>query len=305
MESDYAKFEVDEPPLVLSLLPNRVSAAGKLNHLGIRLSTSEALVALQQAMEMQGLSTVREEGVACCHSEQTKFWITDPDGNSWEFYTLDDESADRSAPAPASTGDEAPAPAIWAHRLGEHFPQRLLIDDDAVDEVLLQGTFNAQLSAERKAAILGEVMRVLKAGAPVRLHVLSARRTLEELSERLPGPAAAVEAVPSPEELVAALEQAGFVDVVFERLGDCACFTADDVACHEAKLLAWKPRAASPSRGHLAMYLGPFRQLTDDGGQVFRRGRWVAIDVATFERLQEAPYGEQFATRSPDETPNG
>jgi Glyoxalase/Bleomycin resistance protein/Dioxygenase superfamily len=34
---DYAKFEVAEPPLVLSLAPHRVPRGGKLNHLGFRL----------------------------------------------------------------------------------------------------------------------------------------------------------------------------------------------------------------------------------------------------------------------------
>src|SRR5262249_4940155 len=45
---DYAKFEVDEPPLVLSLQPNRHTAGGALNHVGLRLPDSASLIALQQ-----------------------------------------------------------------------------------------------------------------------------------------------------------------------------------------------------------------------------------------------------------------
>jgi hypothetical protein len=32
---------------------------------------------------------VREEmGVNCCHANQDKFWVTDPDGVEWEVYHL-------------------------------------------------------------------------------------------------------------------------------------------------------------------------------------------------------------------------
>src|SRR5262245_58507687 len=85
-EADYAKFELDEPPLVLSLEPNRVPLAGKLNHLGFRLASAEALVAMQGRLEAAGLTTTREEGVECCYSRQSKFWVNDPDGNLWEMY---------------------------------------------------------------------------------------------------------------------------------------------------------------------------------------------------------------------------
>jgi catechol 2,3-dioxygenase-like lactoylglutathione lyase family enzyme len=88
-ERDYAKFELADPPLVLSLEPNRVPRGGKLNHLGFRLGSTEVLVAMQRRLELGGVSTSREEGVECCYAKQTKFWVTDPDGNLWEIYTFE------------------------------------------------------------------------------------------------------------------------------------------------------------------------------------------------------------------------
>src|SRR5262245_61281586 len=84
LKPDYAKFETAEPPLVLSLMPSPANPGGKLNHLGIRLTSPEALVAVQRRLEMRGISTRREDGVECCYSRQTKFWVHDPDGNLWE-----------------------------------------------------------------------------------------------------------------------------------------------------------------------------------------------------------------------------
>jgi len=88
---DYAKFETEDPPLVLSLEPNGKSGGGTLNHLGIRLGNARQLVAVQERLEKRGVRSQREEGVECCYAKQTKFWVQDPDNTLWEFYTLDDD----------------------------------------------------------------------------------------------------------------------------------------------------------------------------------------------------------------------
>ncbi|HEV7924055.1 MAG TPA: ArsI/CadI family heavy metal resistance metalloenzyme, partial [Verrucomicrobiae bacterium] len=91
---NYAKFELDEPPLVLSLISGRSAAGGNLNHIGIRLSGFEALTQMQVRLETAGIATKREEGVECCHSRQTKFWVTDPDRTLWELYIFHEDIED-------------------------------------------------------------------------------------------------------------------------------------------------------------------------------------------------------------------
>ncbi len=61
--TDHAKFEVDDPPLILSLHPSSRAAGGALNHVGFRVASSEKLVAVQHRLEMAGIRTEREEGV--------------------------------------------------------------------------------------------------------------------------------------------------------------------------------------------------------------------------------------------------
>src|SRR5262245_54731468 len=72
---DYAKFEPPDLPLVLSLTPRHSSPGGNLNHFGIRLPDSAALVRVQHRLEVGGVKTMREEGVECCYARQTKFWV--------------------------------------------------------------------------------------------------------------------------------------------------------------------------------------------------------------------------------------
>lgn len=94
---DYAKFELDDPPLVLSLEPSPRARGGPLNHLGFRMADSAGLVAVQMRLERAGIHTQRQEGVECCYARQTKFWVTDPDETLWEIYTLEEDIDHRGA----------------------------------------------------------------------------------------------------------------------------------------------------------------------------------------------------------------
>jgi catechol 2,3-dioxygenase-like lactoylglutathione lyase family enzyme len=91
---DYAKFEIDDPPLVLSLKPKRACAGGPLNHLGIRLTTIEQLREIQKRLEEVGASVGEQDDVKCCYARQTKLWVTDPDETLWEVYVLHEDVPD-------------------------------------------------------------------------------------------------------------------------------------------------------------------------------------------------------------------
>jgi catechol 2,3-dioxygenase-like lactoylglutathione lyase family enzyme len=92
--ADYAKFEIDEPPLVLSLKPKRACAGGPLNHLGLRLVTVEQLRAIQERLRAVGARIGEQDDVKCCYARQTKLWVTDPDETLWEVYVLHEDVPD-------------------------------------------------------------------------------------------------------------------------------------------------------------------------------------------------------------------
>lgn len=91
---DYAKFEVDEPPLVLSLKPKRACAGGPLNHLGLRVTSVDALRAIQARLKAVGAPIGQQDDVKCCYAYQSKIWVTDPDQTMWEVYVLFDDVPD-------------------------------------------------------------------------------------------------------------------------------------------------------------------------------------------------------------------
>lgn len=109
----------------------------------------------------------------------------------------------------------------------------------------------------------------------------------------LPGPAAAVQAVPALSQLVGWLEQAGFVDLHCEKLGDSPCFTVSGIEMRETKLRAFAPLAASGQK-RAVLYKGPFKQLQDDQGRTYRRAEPTAVDEATWQRLRASAAADQF-----------
>lgn len=83
----YANFAIDEPPLKLVLIENK-GAETRLNHLGVEVFSTDEVVAAQRRFSQEGLDTAREDGVECCYAKQDKVWTSDPDGASWEYYTV-------------------------------------------------------------------------------------------------------------------------------------------------------------------------------------------------------------------------
>jgi catechol 2,3-dioxygenase-like lactoylglutathione lyase family enzyme len=98
----YAKFEVAEPPVNLSLNEIRgpTNPSNSVAHFGIQVKSSAIVQELGIMLANAGLATKTEAEVTCCYAVQSKVWITDPDGNKWEiFVVLDNDGAHHKSSA--------------------------------------------------------------------------------------------------------------------------------------------------------------------------------------------------------------
>ena len=103
----YARFTLDAPALVLSLIEARgARPAPRPSHFGLRLETPEAVRAATARLARAGLAPRLEVEVTCCHATQDKVWVHDPDGHAWEVYAVLDD-----APEAVTTGCEVPGGA--------------------------------------------------------------------------------------------------------------------------------------------------------------------------------------------------
>ena len=99
LRADFAKFELADPPLVLSL--NLGGEPGTVGHLGIRRDDSLAVAADLRRSQGEGLEPFSQQGVTCCYAKADKFWVRDADGMAWEMYAFLADADAHSAPDPA------------------------------------------------------------------------------------------------------------------------------------------------------------------------------------------------------------
>jgi catechol 2,3-dioxygenase-like lactoylglutathione lyase family enzyme len=85
----YRKFLPSFAPLNLALSAAATGSRGAVStHLGVQFETSEEVRQQLTRIKATGLSLREEIGVSCCHANQDKFWVRDPDGVEWEFYAI-------------------------------------------------------------------------------------------------------------------------------------------------------------------------------------------------------------------------
>ena len=296
--ADYAKFELNNPPLVLSLEPGLSESQEKLNHLGIRVSDGEALRTFAESAHSSGLEPQYIQGVECCYSRQTKLCLNDPDGNLVEFYVLEadleNDSKKQQIDQRSVTSQTQTTNQVWDHMLGTPFQNPIPVQSKSLDEVRLRGTFNIKIAPEDSAKILSEVKRALTPGGQLMLHLLVSDVLIHTTLPRLPGPAALVEHTPTESEIIKALEEAGFNQIELKRLSHSPVFQFAGAKMRELMITANTCRVEATQSNQIVVYRGPFKELTDDTGVRYPRGKRVSVSPSTFAQLNVPNLRDSF-----------
>ena len=110
----YVKFLPVFAPLNLAIsqLPPSASrvdraASPAVSHVGVQLPSPDEVRAHFARVKSAGIAVREEMDVDCCHANQDKFWVVDPDGAEWEVYHLNYDLEDEmpsTATRPVSLG---------------------------------------------------------------------------------------------------------------------------------------------------------------------------------------------------------
>jgi lactoylglutathione lyase len=96
----YVKFLPDWAPVNLALSAGGHGGEGTVNHVGVQVDSVDTVMAQLARVKGAGLPVREEMNVNCCHANQDKFWVRDPDGVEWEVYHLNyDLEGDDQEPA--------------------------------------------------------------------------------------------------------------------------------------------------------------------------------------------------------------
>ncbi len=98
VRAGYAKFDLQNPPLNLTLNEVAFKEKGALSHLGIQVGSTDDVLAMREKWNDSGLVTRDEMQANCCYATQDKTWVRDPDGNEWEVFVVLQDNLPETAP---------------------------------------------------------------------------------------------------------------------------------------------------------------------------------------------------------------
>ncbi|MCA1063972.1 ArsI/CadI family heavy metal resistance metalloenzyme [Rossellomorea sp. AcN35-11] len=103
VKADYAKFLPDHLALNFTLNLKDEVQGNQVGHFGIQVDSLEEVVSQKDRLEKLGFFAREEMNTNCCYALQDKFWVTDPDGNEWEFFFTKQDTEKADEPGMADT----------------------------------------------------------------------------------------------------------------------------------------------------------------------------------------------------------
>ena len=100
--------------------------------------------------------------------------------------------------------------------------------------------------------------------------------------------------VPVRTELLQQLAAIGFIDCRLTTFRSGACFQSNGIPLRETKIVAVKPGDCRESSRTDLVYRGPFAEIKDDYGTVWRRGEQQSVSSVRWEELRKAGLEASF-----------
>ena len=175
-----------------------------------------------------------------------------------------------------------------------------MMPDDSIDCVLSNCVLNLVRAADR-VQLVSEVFRVLKPGGRAAIcDIVSDEDVPECMQQDGQLWSGCISGAFREDRFLAAFEQAGFHGIQIAKRQQEPWRTVEGIEFRSMTVLAYKgePRP-SLDRNQAVIYRGPFKEVEDEHGNVYRRGGRTAVDDKSYRRLQGEPYAGLFAPIEP------
>ncbi len=178
--------------------------------------------------------------------------------------------------------------------------QQPLIADGSVDLVLSNCVLNLVADTEKRQ-LFQEIFRVLRRGGRAAISDIVADEPVPEHMKANPELwSGCLSGAMEESEFLQAFADAGFYGVELAKRDPEPWQTVEGIEFRSVTVTAWKGKQGDCwEHNEAVIYKGPFREVRDDDGHVFRRGERVAVCRKTFEILGREPYADYFEPVEP------
>ncbi len=170
-----------------------------------------------------------------------------------------------------------------------------MIADSSVDLVVSNCVLNL-VRKEDRSRLFQEVFRVLREGGRVAISdIVSDQVVPPHLVEDARLWTGCISGAFQEQDFLRAFEAAGFHGVCLSSWSSELFAEREGIAFRSVTVTAFKPmtNAAVDDRQQV-LYRGPYREVTDESGQIFRRGVRETVSGQTLLRLREGPQAPDF-----------
>ncbi|MBT5073180.1 MAG: methyltransferase domain-containing protein [Kordiimonadaceae bacterium] len=175
-----------------------------------------------------------------------------------------------------------------------------MIADNSIDIIVSNCVLNL-VSDKEKKQLFQEMNRVLKVGGRIAISdIVSDEISPEHLKKDEKLWSGCISGAFQEHEFGTLLEDVGFYGVTIDKFDDEPWQIVEGIEYRSMTVLAWKGDAAEAyDKNQAVIYKGPWKEVTDEQGRRFPRGKRTAVSDTTFKAMQMEPYKNHMITIEP------
>jgi arsenite methyltransferase len=174
--------------------------------------------------------------------------------------------------------------------------EKPLVASASVDLVVSNFVLNLVAQESRKNMI-AEIFRVLKPGGRIAISdIVSDSLVPQHLQDDARLWSGCISGAYQEQAFLDAFLEAGFVAVAYDKWDETPWQEVEGIEFRSVTVTAIKPyKKANSDKSHEVLYKGPYAEVRDDSGNIYRRGERYNIDEATYQVLLAGPFADDFA----------
>tara|TARA_R110002096_G_scaffold367840_1_gene561105 strand:+ start:36294 stop:37436 length:1143 start_codon:yes stop_codon:yes gene_type:complete len=182
-------------------------------------------------------------------------------------------------------------------QLGDECP---MIEDNSIDIIVSNCVLNL-VSDQEKKQLFKEMYRVLKVGGRIAISdIVSDEVSPDHLKADEKLWSGCISGAFQEQEFGELLDDVGFYGVTIDKFDEDPWQVVEGIEYRSMTILAWKGDGSQAyDKNQAVIYKGPWKKVSDEAGNVFPRGKRMAVSDKIFENMKMEPYEDHMILIEP------